>query len=562
MPIHKLSLSHGRLKEKAFWWTYVKSRPQFFLIGIFAVLVTNITEIINPKLVQFFLDHLQGEKIPTWLIGSSSQETIYHIGFTLVGVLLVQMFFRGLWRVMLARESHISAATMKSEIWKRVAFYPKKAFEKRMTIGHLMSVATSDVGTARFLFGFTLVALSNSVFLGILALASMLWIDPEITIYTVILFSVIPFIVNNITKKFQREYDEAQKRLSTLNEEASLSVANVKLQKLSSSHQFWYQKLSRSAEIYRAIRYQSLKTSLRFILVFDSTPLLSYALLFGLGLNKLTNGELTIGEFIALQSYIFLLQVPFEDIGFLVSEFQKGFTSLRRVMDVFNEPLDARFNVASTGVRQSQEVYGLNNVSFSHGSQKIFSDLSFTLQQGQWLGIKGPIGAGKSTLLELLMGLREDFGGEIKLFGRDIKSYSMEELRSLISYVPQKNFLFADTIKNNITLGKEMTANEVSSYLQKVDISEDVGTFSTGSETLLGEWGVNLSGGQKQRLSIARALAQNKAILIMDDCLSAVDTVTEEKILNMLKRDYKDTTIIWVAHRDSTLRYCDQVVEL
>ncbi len=562
MAIHKLSLAHGQLKERAFWWTYILSRKKFFIVGILAILITNITEIFTPKLIQFFLDHLQGEKIPAWLLQDSSIKTIYRIGFILAGVMLVQTFFRGLWRITLARETHVSAAMMKSELWKRVAFFPRKSFEKRMTIGSLMSIATSDVGTARFLFGFTLVALTNSVFLGILALASMLWIDAEITVYTLVLFSFIPLLVGKITKKFEEEYDEAQKKLATVNEEASLSIANVKLQKLSSSHLYWYQKLAKSADIYRAIRYQSLKTALRFILIFDSTPLLSYALLFGLGLTKLSTGQLSIGEFIALQSYIFLLQVPFEDLGFLISEFKKGFTSMKRVIEIFNEPLDKRFSVKSTGVNHTTTVYKVSDLEFKQESQVIFTNLNFEVKKGQWLGIKGPIGSGKSTLMELLLGLRDDYKGQIELYGKEITAYSMKELRSQISYVPQKNFLFADTIKNNISLSRDLDGSDIEDYLMKVDIKEDVNQFKNSYDTLLGEWGVNLSGGQKQRLSIARALAQEKGIIILDDCLSAVDTVTEEKILQMLKTNYKETTIIWVAHRDSTLRYCDQVIEL
>ncbi|MCB0349520.1 MAG: ABC transporter ATP-binding protein, partial [Bdellovibrionales bacterium] len=206
--------------------------------------------------------------------------------------------------------------------------------------------------------------------------------------------------------------------------------------------------------------------------------------------------------------------------------------------------------------------YKVSNLSFKQEAQTKFTNVNFEIKKGQWLGVKGAIGSGKSTLMELLLGLRDDYQGSILLYGKEISSYSMSELRGSISYVPQKNFLFADTIKNNIALSNDISGDKIEDYLQQVDIKEDVSLFKNTYNTLLGEWGVNLSGGQKQRLSIARALAQNKNILILDDCLSAVDTVTEEKILQMLKEKYKDTTIIWVAHRDSTLRYCEQVIEL
>jgi ATP-binding cassette subfamily B protein len=192
----------------------------------------------------------------------------------------------------------------------------------------------------------------------------------------------------------------------------------------------------------------------------------------------------------------------------------------------------------------------------------ILKDLNLTLYPRDRLGILGPLGAGKSTLLQLLAGFEENFEGEILFHSRPIRTLSHSTLRQRISIVPQKSFLFANTIRANICLDKELSDAQIWHYLSMACVDNDVKAFPQGLETRIGEWGVTLSGGQKQRLTLARALARKPEVLLLDDCLSAVDTITEDKILNALKDELRDTTLIWVAHRKSTLKYCNQILEL
>jgi len=161
-----------------------------------------------------------------------------------------------------------------------------------------------------------------------------------------------------------------------------------------------------------------------------------------------------------------------------------------------------------------------------------------------------------------MAGLEQNFRGEVLFSGEDIKSYSHVSLRDNIKLVNQKNFLFSDTVRNNISLNQKLTDEELWHYLDVAGVATDVRTFSNGLDTALGEWGVNLSGGQKQRLTLARALAAKPKVLFLDDCLSAVDTVTERKILSSLDKELKGKSVIWVAHRESTLKYCDKILEL
>jgi ATP-binding cassette subfamily B protein len=210
-------------------------------------------------------------------------------------------------------------------------------------------------------------------------------------------------------------------------------------------------------------------------------------------------------------------------------------------------------------------VIEIKNLSLSYqNSRKVIKDFNITLNAGERLGIKGPIGSGKSSLLNILMRNLDEYeklSGEVKLWGKSIEDFSPRELTALVAMVPQRPFLFADTLRNNLTLDLNIQDEKVWKILELVELKEDVSQFPLGINTQLGEWGINLSGGQKQRLSLARAVARDPKLLLLDDCLSAVDTKTEEKILQNLNNYFKETALVWVAHRDSTLKYCKQRLE-
>jgi ATP-binding cassette subfamily B multidrug efflux pump len=209
-------------------------------------------------------------------------------------------------------------------------------------------------------------------------------------------------------------------------------------------------------------------------------------------------------------------------------------------------------------------VLEVHNLSYTFDeSTPLFAHLNFKLKKGERLGITGPIGAGKSTLLSILTGLeREVSSGSVTLFGKPFSAYSHDHLRHYIGHVGQKPFLFADSIRVNVAMNSDLSDEEIWKFIDLAGLKEDVESFPNKLDTQLGEWGINLSGGQKQRLTLARALARKPKLLFLDDCLSAVDTITEERILKNLDQHLKDVTLVWVAHRKSTLKYCNQTFEL
>jgi ATP-binding cassette subfamily B protein len=207
-------------------------------------------------------------------------------------------------------------------------------------------------------------------------------------------------------------------------------------------------------------------------------------------------------------------------------------------------------------------VFSIRDLRFTHADaqRELFRGLTLEIAPGERIGITGPVGAGKTTFLEILAGHRREFNGEVRLHGVDIRRYSYPHLSREVTLVEQRPFLFADSIRRNVLLDRPGTDDAVRAWLDLAGLSDDIDRFPRGLDTPLGEWGINLSGGQKQRLTIARALATSPRILLLDDCLSAVDVATEERILANLDRALPGATIVWVAHRPSTLRHCTRIV--
>ena len=270
---------------------------------------------------------------------------------------------------------------------------------------------------------------------------------------------------------------------------------------------------------------------------------------------------MTVGQFVGSLSLILLLQGPLFSLSEILAEWQKGLASLNRIAEIIDL---TRPPLADRPDHSPDKSLWIENLSFSYHDLKhpVLSSLNFSLDAGVALGISGEIGVGKSTLLHLIAGLESSVPGSIRIFGKDVMSTPREQITKWINLVPQKPFLFAGTIQENLCLESDFSDAELWSILEDMQLSDDFRHLKHGLKTIVGEWGISLSGGQRQRMALARALLRPKPILLLDDCLSAVDAVTEEYIVKAIKRRIKDVTVIWVAHRPSTLSLCDIVYDL
>ncbi|MBT7610780.1 MAG: ABC transporter ATP-binding protein [Bacteriovoracaceae bacterium] len=561
-----LSQSTPYIKKEArkLWTNFIWKNKTIYLIGIAMVMLTNAMQVFSTRLMGWILDFFTNQKIPNILSGNSKWDTFYKLFWFLLAARVITTIGRWGWRITLARQTHRASSMLRTNIWDNVRFFHRNDLDKFYTKGVLMNASTSDVNSGRFIFGFTLVAVVDVVFLGILSVATMLSIHVPMTLLSLVVMTFLPIVVNKLSKLEITKYEIAQNTLSNFNDLSSQVIATIRLQRLTQTGDYWEKRLNGSGKDYQEKRYHLLKTSLRYIPIMGGASILSYIVLFSLGIHLVTSSKMSVGDFVAMQGLIFLLQDPLMELGFIISELRKGFTSLERLSRIFHNEIDNNLTSDGAIVDDHKEILNIKKLSFRFKEKDkfLFKDLNLTLKHKDRLGITGSIGSGKSILINILSGIQRNFDGEVSLAGKDFDDYSHSELRKYISQVHQKPFLFAESIKNNIAMDQDITDDEIWRILEISGLKNDVANFDNGIETSLGEWGVNLSGGQKQRLTLARALSRKPKLLFLDDCLSAVDTITEEKILQNLDKELVDTTLVWVAHRKSTLKYCNKYLHL
>jgi len=530
------------------WVKHFKLKFPVYITGFLAVIITNLTQVLTPKFIQWELDLLKE--------GTHSTQLIFFLVLTYV----VQALFRALWRLCLGQQSHIVCAALKNHIWEKSKFFSFFKLNSELNVGTLMNIATSDNNKAKFLFGFTLVGTIDFIFLFLFSITAMFMIHWKITLYSLILVPLLPVIIFYICKKESEEHEAAQKELSTLSDQVSQAIHNVRLQKLSGDSKFWHKNMIKSALSYKKKKWKLTKTMLAFIPGTGLVPIAAFFMMILFSIPQLKNGSLSLGEFIALSSYLFLIAGPLIELGWIASEWQVSLTSLKRVLKIATN--EERIHQNESGISPGK-IKHIEFRNFSHtfedAETPLIQKLNVQFKAPQKIGIRGKIGSGKTTFLQCLAGLRPVQKGTLYINNHDILDINSVELRKEIAFVSQETFLFSETIFANMVLDQNYSEEKVWQYLRMLQLEEDIQKFPNQLQTSLGEDGVNLSGGQKQRLCLARALMRQPSLLIIDDALNAVDTITEDKILNAIEKELKDSLVIWSAHRVSTLKKCSQI---
>ncbi|CBW26739.1 putative ABC transporter, ATP-binding/permease protein [Halobacteriovorax marinus SJ] len=548
------------------WKSYLLNNKSVYFVGTLMVLLTNICQVLTTRIIGWIIDFFSGVSYPHFFSKASKIETFYFFFICMFACRVLITLGRMGWRVTLARQTHMASAMLRKRIWENARFFNKKDLVTDFSKGNLMNASNSDVNSSRFIFGFTLVGLVDVIFLGILTLVTMGMINLKMTLISVLSLSILPYFVKKLSSKEVQRYKDSQKALGDFNDLSTQVISTIRLQRLTQTGNYWEGKLIESATKFKNSRLLALFTSLNYIPMMGGASIISYGVLFVVGVGLVIDQQMTIGDFVSMQGLIFLLQDPLMEMGFIISDWKRGTTSLDRLNKIYKNKKEEFLFKKGDRISDSQYVLSAKNLSFryydSDKKTPLIENFNLNLLPGERLGITGDIGTGKSTLLKILSGLERNYEGRLFFQGKDYNNYEHGQLREFMSFVQQKPFLFADTIKKNIEMDRELSDDDVWYYLELAGLDKDVLDFPDKLNTPLGEWGINLSGGQRQRLTLARALSRRPKLLFLDDCLSAVDTVTEDLILNNLDRELSDTTLIWVAHRSSTLKYCNKVLNL
>ncbi|MGA0048909.1 MAG: ABC transporter ATP-binding protein [Flavobacteriaceae bacterium] len=550
------------MKELQYLNKYVVTYRTQLILGFLITVIARIFSLFAPRLIGNSLTAVE-----TFLSTESADfEAIkslllYNI-LIIVGTTLISGFFTFLMRQTIINVSRYIEYDLKNEIFWHYQKLTQRFYKNNRT-GDLMNRISEDVGKVRMYVGPAFMYSINTVALFIIVIGYMISIAPTLTLYTLIPLPLLSYIIYKLSTIIHDKSTLVQEMLSKMSsfaQESFSGIAVIKSYNLQGTMQKDFDDLSEQSytKNMALVKVQAWFYPLMILLIGFSNLIVIFV-----GGNQYIQGEIEIGVLAEFIIYVNMLTWPVAVVGWITNIIQQAEASQKRINAFLKEVPEI---TDGPGVPQPlQGTIKFKGVTFQYEETGItaLSDINLTLKAGSTTGIIGNIGSGKSTLLDLIPRLYDPNKGTISIDGEDLKNFTLEQLREAIGYVPQNAFLFSESIEDNLRFGKaKATHEEIQEATKGADVHANIQAFKKGYKTLLGERGVTLSGGQIQRVSIARALLKNPTILLLDDCLSAVDTDTEEEILKYLKKFTKNKTTLIVSHRISSLKHADQIVVL
>ncbi|MCF0059802.1 ABC transporter ATP-binding protein [Dyadobacter sp. CY356] len=543
----------------------------YLILGTIFTIISNLFGIIPAQLVRYALD-LVSETLDVYYLfaGSKLQSEMYDtFAFTILlyGLLILAMaLLKGIFlflvrQTIIVMSRHIEYE-LKNDVYNHYQTLPTSFFRSHNT-GDLMARISEDVSNVRMYVGPSLMYGLNLIVLFVLVISYMLTVSTKLTVYVLIplpLLSISIYVVNNIMMKRSQEIQKQLSALSTYVQEAFSGIRVIK-SFVQEKHSFT--NFQTEAEDFKNKSLGLAKVDAIFYPIIVLLIGISNILIIYVGGKEIMNGNLTPGNITEFILYVNILTWPVMALGWTTSQIQRAASSQTRINEFLNEK-----NTLVSDKNIEKELDGIitfKNVGFIYPDSGIQAIENFDLEikHGESVAILGTTGSGKSTLAHLLCRLYDPTEGEILIDNIPLKEYNVHAFRRQLGYVPQDVFLFSDSIENNVRFGtKNMPHDRIEQAVKDADLYQNILNFPQGFDTRLGERGITLSGGQKQRLSIARAIARDPKILILDDCLSAVDTNTENIILNNLKRIMDQRTSVIISHRVSSAKLADKIVVL
>lgn len=573
--------------NKYFW----KYRGRLFA-GFFLIFLGNIFSVYAPVVVRDGIDFLADalrvknelvspqdipapssfQYIHSWL--SDSQATIHFtmdnyastvvkIGLLLAGLYILMYIVKGIFlfyqrQALIVMSRHIEY-DIKNSVYSKYQELDS-TFYKHNRTGDLMNRISEDVNRVRMYVGPAVMYTLNLIVLLVMCIGVMLKIDAELTLYTLSPLPFMMILIFYVSKTINKKTEVVQQQQSRLSAIVQESISGIRILRAFGRESSYSSTFTEESEHYKKKQLELVRTDALFMPVIVILVGLSTILTVYIGAHKVMSGELSPGVIVQFVFYVNILTWPFAVVGWVTSLVLKAEASQARINEFLNTSSSICNSKNARNWQPGDIVF--NQVSYTYPDSGIeaLRDVTFTVPKGKIVGIIGRTGSGKSTLAQLIPRMIDPTHGSIHIAGTDIREITTSSLRDHIGYAPQEVFLFSDTIRNNISFGRHASIEEIASAAKTADVEESIQSFPSGFETLLGERGINLSGGQKQRISIARALINNPHILLFDDCLSAVDTHTEDRIIRNLRQIMKGKTSIVIAHRISTVKDADMII--
>jgi ATP-binding cassette subfamily B protein len=550
-----------------YFWKY----KWLLVLGILFTLFSNFFGVFPAQLVRYALD-LVTETIDIYFLfkGFSLQKAFYEIfGFTLFfygGLIILMAIMKGVFlflvrQTLIVMSRHIEFE-LKNEIYTHYQTLPL-SFYRQQNTGDLMARISEDVGKVRMYVGPSMMYGLNLITVFILVIYAMWQVNQKLMWYVLMPLPILSLSIYYVNSLIIRKSEEIQAALSQISTFAQEAFSGIRVLKSFVREKKSLESFTEASSAYRAkslglVKVDSLFTPLIALLVGFSTILVVY-----IGSKEVIAGRMTVGNITEFIMYVFMLTWPVTALGWTSSQIQRAAASQKRI----NEFLEAKSEL-TLGKQIRQEILGnweFKDVSFAYpGSERlVLENVNLTIAAGESVALLGQTGSGKSTVALLMARFYDPSSGEILLDGISLRDWDMAWVRSFVGFVPQDVFLFSTSISENIRFGNDtLTQDAIEVAAKQADVYDNIMEFPDQFETILGERGITLSGGQKQRVSIARALAKNPTMLILDDCLSAVDTHTEHTILENLKRVTQGKSSLIISHRVSSARLANRIFVL
>lgn len=525
------------------------------IFGFFCIILSNLLGIINPKIVSKAIDYFKTDIKPDHLLAFAG---------ALIGITIILGFFRFLTRRTVIVVSRLIENDMRNDLFAKLQSL-SSSFYQRNNTGDIMARLTNDLNAVRSVLGPGLMYTVNTIATFIFVIIMMLTISPLLTAMAMIPVPLMVIVVNYFNRQINKSYTAVQAQYASISTKAQENLAGIRIVK-----SYVLEKLE--LDSFNLLNQDYIRKNMRYV-KYNAAYRPSMMLIVGLGVviillfggRMIINNVITLGEFVAFNLYLGMLVFPSIALGWVMGIFYQGVASMNRLDYILSAESDLVEERSQDKLTSMLGQIEFKNLTFTYpgSDEPVIKNFSLMVPPGNIIAVVGKTGTGKTTLMQLLTRTFDPPDGTLFIDNLDIKEVSLKQLRGHIGYIPQDTFLFSDTIRNNIAFGvAEADQEKIEQAAQIAQIHQSVLEFPNGYDTILGERGINLSGGQKQRVAIARAILKEPKILLLDDALSAVDTITEEAILDDLRSIMKDKTCFWISHRISSIKNADHIIVL
>jgi len=541
--------------DKYTYLSFFKKYKGRYILGVIWLIIVDGLQLIIPKLLGNITDKIKYDLLDTTGL-------IKYAGLIII-LALGTAIFRFLWRYFIFGTGRLIEKNIREDFYNKLQSLSTRYFNDHKT-GDLMAHATNDINAVRMAMGPGIVMIADAVFLTTATIGILIFtIDIRLTLLALIPLPFLSLMAVKFGKIIHSKYKKVQKSFSNMSDKAQENFAGIRVVKAFAQEKEEIDKFAESNRENYEKNVDMFKYSSLFHPLVQFISALSFLIVIGYGGILVIRGTISLGDFVAFNSYLGMLTWPMMALGLVINHLQRGQASLDRLNVIFNEKEDIFDQNIDENIKEIKGKIEIKDLDFKYSDSEEYAlkNINLNINPGETAAFIGRTGSGKTTLVNLLLRLYNVEEEKIFIDGNDINDIPLAVIRKNIGYVPQDNFLFSNTINKNIAFANptNMSQDEIIKASKDAQVYENIIEFPDKFKSLLGERGSNVSGGQKQRISIARALIKNPKILILDDSLSAVDTQTEERILESLEEIMKGKTSILISHRISTIKNADKI---